>query len=84
MKTKENIYNKWISIDEWKAMSQSQYAWEFCVVELIYEIGYMGKHLVCIAWEDGTLRTDWDGRFLNLEKVAAIMFIQPFNEKLKE
>ena len=76
---------KWISIEDWNCMPHSQYAWNFFVVELVNEVGYMGKHIVCVMDREGDLHVDCDyARIINMSKVAAILPIEPYNKSLKD
>lgn len=77
--------SQWISIEDWNCMSHLQYAWNFFVVELVNEIGYMGKHIVCVMDKDGNFHVDCDySKVINMDKVAAILPIEPFDKNLKD
>lgn len=77
-------HEPWITMEVWECMSHSQYYNKFFVVELVWEIGYMGKHLVCTLdkKDNFILDCDWgSGRAINKDKIAAIMSFNPYNEK---
>lgn len=74
----------WITMEDWECMSHSQYHYTFFVVELVWEIGYMGKHYVCMLDKNDNFIVDCDwgsGRAINKEKIAAVMPFKPYNEK---
>lgn len=75
---------RWITMEDWECMSHSQYHNKFFVVELVWEIGYMGKHLVCALDKKDNFILDCDcgsGRAINKDKIAAILPFNPYNEK---
>lgn len=77
-------HEPWIRMEDWECMSHSQYHNKFFIVELVWEIGYMGKHLVCTLdkKDNFILDCDWGShRAINKDKIAAIMPFNPYNEK---
>lgn len=74
----------WITMEDWECMQHSQYYYTFFVVELVWEIGYMGKHFVCMLDKDDNfiIDCDWGNcRAINKSKIAAVMPFNPYNEK---
>ena len=77
-------HEPWITMEDWECMSHSQYYNKFFVIELVWEIGYMGKHLVCTLDKKDNFILDCDygsGRAIDKDKIAAIMPFNPYNEK---
>lgn len=77
-------HEPWITMENWECMSHSQYHNKFFVVELVWEIGCMGKHFVCMLDKSDNfiIDCDWGScRVINKDKIAAIMPFNPYNEK---
>lgn len=78
--SKEN----WIPMEDWDKMSHSQYRETFFVCELLYEVGYMGKHIVCQLDEDDNFHVDCDwAHILRKEIIAAILPFSAYYENKK-